>query len=198
MNHFAHLAECIPEDVTFLVDSSSYVGADYYRMQLDFIKATINNYNIAPQCTRVSVVTFSDGAYNAFYLNQYSNKATLFNAIDNMQYRPATARYTTEGLKYMMANSFSTVHGGRSNVPHIGVLVSNGLPANTQAFLQTAQQAKNNGIKLYTVGVGTGGHVQQFATAATSPYSRYSLTADSYSSLNSLSYPLAYRTMSGM
>lgn len=167
-------------------------------MQLDFIKSTINNYYIAPQCTRVSLVTFSDGAYNQFYLNQYANKAALFNAIDNIQYTPAPHRYSTEGLKYMMANSFMSLHGGRNNVPHIGIMVSNGLPANTNAFLQTAQQVKASGIKLYTVGVGTGGHLQQFATAASSPYSRYSLVADSYSTLNDLSYPLAYRTMSGM
>ena len=190
--------ECVPEDVTFMVDSSSFVGPDYFRMQLDFLKSTINYYNIAPQCTRVSLITFSDGAYNQFYLNQYTNKAALFNAIDNIQYHEAPARYSTEALKYMMANSFSTLHGGRNNVPHVGVLVSNGMAANSDAFLQTSQQAKLSGIKLYTVGVGTGGHIQQFATAASSPYSRYSLVADSYSSLNDLSYPLAYRTMGGM
>ena len=179
-----------------MVDSSDGVGPDGFGQQMEFIKTTIQNYNVAPQCIHVGIVTFSGSAYNQFYLNQYTSKQQLFQAIDRIQYQPGP-RYTTQGLKYAIDQSFSTSHGARANAQKVGILVSNGNPANFQTFSQQAKRAREQGISLYTVGVGSGSHTQQLMSAASSPSSRYYLHSQNYDSLQNLAQPLAYRTVSG-
>ncbi|KAJ8302987.1 hypothetical protein KUTeg_019383 [Tegillarca granosa] len=175
----SYFTACVQHDIVFMVDSSQGVGPDYFLRH----------------CVRVGIVTFSDNVYNQFYLNQYNTKAEIMNAIDHIQYH-AGPRYTTEALKFASSQSFSTLHGARANVPRIGVLVTNGLSSNPTATAQMAQSMKANGIRMYTVGIGSGAHQQQLTSIASGPSSRYALAAQNFDAVNSLAYPLTYRTNS--
>jgi len=179
-----------------MVDTSDGVGSDNFRKELEFIKSTINNYNISPQCIHIGLITFSGQVYNKFALGQYSTKAQIMSAIDQIQYQPGR-RYTTEAIRYMNTQSFGQFRGARSKAQHIGILVTNGQAANTFAFQQEAQRAKQNGVSLYTVGIGQGVHQQSLVSVSSDPKSRYSMAAQNFDSLGDLAYPLSSRTSSG-
>ncbi|CAC5385625.1 unnamed protein product [Mytilus coruscus] len=179
-----------------MVDTSVGVGADNFRKELEFVKSTINNYNISPQCIQVGIITFSGQVYHNINLGSYSTKAAIMSAIDQIQYQPGR-RYTTEAIKYLQSNSFKQFAGARSNAAHIGVLVTNGQPTNNLAFQQEAKKARDSGIRLYTVGIGQGTHQNELMLSSTYPQNRHSMSAQNFDSLSDLAYPLATKTSKG-
>lgn len=183
-------------DVTFIVDSSADVGRDNFQKQIDFIKQTVNNMDVGPDKTRVSVVTYSSGVYNQFFLNQYQTKSDVLSAIDRIPFISGRT-HTSDALKYVTYTSFSPTHGARSNVPHIGVLVTDGPSTAKELTKVQGQVAKDNNIVMYTVGVGSGVDMDELSFVSSSPHQRYLLTAEHYGALNSLSGPLSTKLCNG-
>jgi hypothetical protein len=60
-------------------------------------------------------------------------------------------------------NAFTPEHGGRANVPHIIIHVSNKPSANPVNLLQAAQTARDQGVVIFNVGVGEGTMLDQLA-----------------------------------
>lgn len=183
-------------DVTFLLDSSDTVGPDNFKKQLEFIKSTVNNLQIAPDKTHVSVVTFSNGVYNQFFLNQYSTKSDIINAISGIPYRGGRT-HTADAIRYVTQTTYNPIHGARGNVPHVAVLVTNGGSTTPDITKVQAQTAKDNNVILYGVGVGSGVNMQELTSVTSDPDSRYVLKADSYGSLDALSNGLSTKICNG-
>jgi hypothetical protein len=60
-------------------------------------------------------------------------------------------------------NAFTPEHGGRANVPHIIIHVSDNPSANPANLLQAAQSARDKGVVIFNVGVGEGTVLDQLA-----------------------------------
>lgn len=179
-----------------MLDSSDTVGPDNFKKQLEFIKSTVNNLQIAPDKTQVSVVTFSNGVYNQFFLNQYSTKSDIINAISGIPYRGGRS-HTADAIRYVTQTTFNPIHGARGGVPHVTVLVTNGGSTTPDITSVQAQTAKDNNVILYGVGVGSGVNMQELTSISSDPDSRYILKADSYGSLNPLSGALSTKICNG-
>ncbi|XP_076113274.1 uncharacterized protein LOC143080959 isoform X2 [Mytilus galloprovincialis] len=177
-------------DITFIVDSSDDVGKANFQKQLAFLKQTVNNMKIAPDKTQISVVTFSSGVYNQFFLNAYASKADVLAAIDRIPYISGRT-HTSDALTYVTHTSFNPIHGARSNVPHIGVLITDGPSTAKDLTKIQGQVAKDNNIIMYGVGVGSGINMDELSSVSSSPSHRYMLTAENYGALNSLSSSLS-------
>ena len=73
-------------DVVFVIDDSGSVGsADFARVK-NFVKQTINFFDVGTNFTRVGIITYSSTAQLVFGLNVYSSSTELINAIDNIPY----------------------------------------------------------------------------------------------------------------
>lgn len=179
-----------------MLDSSDTVGPDNFKKQLEFIKSTVNNLQIAPDKTHVSVVTFSNGVYNQFFLNQYSTKSDIINAISGIPYRRGRT-HTADAIRYVTQTTYNPIHGARGNVPHVAVLVTNGGSTTPDITKVQAQTAKDNNVILYGVGVGSGVNMQELTSVTSDPDSRYVLKADSYGSLDALSNGLSTKICNG-
>jgi len=77
-------------------------------------------------------------------------------------------------------------------------MLMNGPASNGQAFQAQAQKAKDAGIKLYTIGIGSGPHQQELSAAASNPSSHYSMNAQNFAALGDLGYPVSSATSSGI
>ena len=64
---------------------------------------------------------------------------------------------------FKFQTSFSTVHGTRDNVPHIIVHITDGPSANPSLLLQEAENAHNQGVTIFNIGVGEGVELDQLA-----------------------------------
>ena len=186
---------CVKQDIVYMVDSSSYVGSTNFYVQLQFIKYNIKYYNLDPQCTRISIVTYSNAVTNHFYLNEYSSRTELYNAIDAIKYMPGSGSYSYEAINYAYQNSFTSEHGGRTGVAHYGILVTGSTSSSSSMSINAAGQAKQSGMILSTVGIGSGISQGELNGIATSERNQF--TSQNYNSLTTVAEPLATRINGG-
>ena len=179
-----------------MIDSSQNIGIEQFLQQLEFVKSNIQHYNINPSCTRVGIVTYSQGAYNQFYLNGYTTQQQLLTAIGNTPYRQGTVANTAAAINFVTNTAFSTQHGARSGVPHYGILLTGSTSTSPTLTVSAANHARQNGVTLYTVGVGQG--VNQGELAGVAKETRNQFTAQNFNSLNGLASPVATRVNGGM
>jgi hypothetical protein len=178
-----------------MIDSSSYIGYEHFKQQLDFIKNNIRYYNLNPQCTRIGIVTYSSGAYNQFYLNHYTTQTQLFNAIDGIQYHSGGSN-PADALNFVSSQAFTTANGGRTGVPHYGILVTGSSSTNSAQTVAAAKIAQQSGLNLFAVGVGNGYNSAEMRGIASG--SKNFFTSQSYNALNSVAEPLATRINGGL
>ncbi|XP_052233684.1 uncharacterized protein LOC127846468 isoform X4 [Dreissena polymorpha] len=177
-------------DITFLIDSSDNVGQQNFIKQLAFVRDVSNNMQLGPNKVQVSAVTFGTGAKNQFDLNQYSDKAALEAAIMSIQYnggQPALAN----AIRYVTGSSFSPLHGGRADAPHVAVVLTNQPSGTIDTIKLQSQTAKDNGVIIYAVGIGNGVNMNELQTLASDPDSRHLYTANNFDALSSLKDILA-------
>ncbi|KAK3581063.1 hypothetical protein CHS0354_033849 [Potamilus streckersoni] len=158
-------------DITFLLDSSDTVGKDNFQKQLGFVKDFTNNMDIGSNKSQISAVTFSSGVYNQFYLNQYATKADINTAVDGIQFKGGRT-HTADAIKFATDTSFNPLHGGRTQVPHVAILITNGASGSRDVVKLEAQRARDNGVTLYTIGVGGSADMDELRDIASDPDSR--------------------------
>jgi len=186
----------VKQDIAFMLDTSSYIGFENFLQELEFVKNNIRYYNINPSCTQISIVTYSDGAYNKFFLNGYRTQQELINAIGQIKYQPGGSN-AGGAINFVSGSSFMASHGGRVGVPHYGVLVTGSTSGNSQATVSAANTARQNGMTMFTVGVGSGINRGELS-GITGGVPKNQFYAQNYNALSTLSEPLATRINGGM
>lgn len=197
ITNFAYFSGCATQaDVTFILDSSTTVGSSNFEKQKTFVKDVVGGLKIDPNSVRISTVTFNDVVHNQFDLNQHNTQNDVIQALSAVPYTPGST-HTADALQYVSRQSFSTSHGGRTNVPHIAILITDGPSITKDITKIEGQIAKDNGILIYSVGVGGGVDVDELTSIASDPKSRYVTTAENYDSLSSISDLLASKICNG-
>jgi collagen type VI alpha len=184
-------------DVTFMIDSSNNVGTQNFQKQLNFIKDVSNNMQVAPDKVQVSALTFGTGVTNQFYLNQYTDNNQLQQAIMNIPYKGGQAKMAN-AIRFATGTSFSPIHGGRADAPHVAVLLTNQPSGTIDQIKLESQTARDNGLILYTVGVGNKVDQSELQTIASDPDSRHMFSSQNFDALGSLSDLLATKICNGM
>lgn len=77
------------------------------------------------------------------------------NALADIRY-PTDRRTNNiaDGLRLMAEQQFTVTNGDRRNVQNISILITDSRPDNSVDALRYATQAKNAGVRLFTIGVG--------------------------------------------
>ena len=108
-----------------------------------------------PVCHRILFVLLYQGnaATLNFYLTNFTDVASLQNAIRNIAYLGGWTN-TTGALRVACTEIFNTANGDRSDVPNVIVLITDGVP-NIDVHLLAGEVArcKARGIRILGVGV---------------------------------------------
>lgn len=149
-------------DVVFLVDSSQSVcnstaSCSNWQSILDFMISLINRWNIGSNGIQVGLVRYSATPSDIFYLNTYTDKTQLINAISGLAYVPGGVQ--TGNLRAALMNArtdqFLRSQGLRFGVQKIEVVLTNG-GLSEQDLMVACMEAnvhRNLGIVMYGVGV---------------------------------------------
>lgn len=138
-------------DVLLVLDSSGSIGAADYEVVRAFSRAFVASLGVGPDGAHVGVVQFSDPGSNRLEIALTGDLAALNRTIANMRLIGDSTDMDGGlqiGLDELRAN-------GRQGVPAVMVLVSDGQP-NQGDPRPVADAAKAAGIRLLTIGVGTG------------------------------------------
>ncbi|GCC18453.1 hypothetical protein chiPu_0017942, partial [Chiloscyllium punctatum] len=140
-------------DVVFLVDGSERVRGAFTSVQ-KFISRVVDNLDIGSDKVRVGVVQYSDNPRPNFYLNSYTTKQDLKDAINGLRHIGGRQANTGAALDYVKNNVFTQPAGGRAEegVPQFLILLT--ASKSTDDVGRAALALKEAGVAPFTIGSG--------------------------------------------
>ncbi|KAI0215091.1 Zinc metalloproteinase dpy-31 [Lamellibrachia satsuma] len=147
---------CAAMDLAFAIDASGSIENQNWSRVTAFISRFVARLTIGQDCVRVSVVTFGDEATLHFDLRTHSGSTSLRSAIEKLDRRSQSTDFAG-GIAMVRSRVFGASNGDRHDAPNACVLITDGSAGvNTQNARNEATSARDAGISMYTVGIGSG------------------------------------------
>ncbi|KAG7467427.1 hypothetical protein MATL_G00153670 [Megalops atlanticus] len=145
----------IIRDIVFLVDGSSYVGDAGFPYVRDFISTVVNQLDVSPERVQIGLMQFARDSRPEFYLNSYSNKQDILDAVARLSPMGGTPLNTGAALEYARATQFEPSAGSRKRqgVQQVLVLITGGQPQDGQEVKRVADRLALSGVLTFAVGV---------------------------------------------
>ena len=139
-------------DLALLLDLSGSVD-EVHQITIELARAIAWGVDMSLDRARVSGLAFSTGIIDSFYLNQYSEKEHIINALTF--YDRGGKTNIPLALTELMNDLFVANNGDRAGVPNIAVLLTDGYATIDEFRVDdVVRQVKDRGIELYIIGVG--------------------------------------------
>ncbi|XP_052776644.1 cartilage matrix protein-like [Mya arenaria] len=161
----------MPADVAFVIDSSSSIWETYFKIQLEFIKRLVEKFDVSKNNTHVAALTFSTKAVQQFHFNAVQDKDRILSQLTAIRQDNGRTTQTHTALEVTMTDLFAQETGARDNVPHIAIVLTDGKATEGAATLQAADDVKQSGIKIMTVGIGDKVDDEELKAVASPPAS---------------------------
>ena len=158
-------------DIYFVMDESGSVGAFNYQLMKQFVYNTVNEFDIGPDDTQVGVISYSSYATPRIYLNSYHDKSSLLAAINNLPFNSGGTN-TAAAIELLRISGFTSTNGGRPQsqaVPRVGVVITDGHSQSYTATVAAAQSAHDEGITLFSIGIGSNVDSNELDAIASDP-----------------------------
>ena len=142
-------------DVVFVLDCSASILPPDFASQLRFVKKVTKRLGIGPfdYQTRIGAVTFSDDAKIEFNLGENLSKRDVVHAVRRIKHRSGSTN-TATALTTLADSMFLPENGGRMNASRVAIVITDGKSHNRNATSVAAKRARDQGIRILTVGVG--------------------------------------------
>ncbi|XP_038147777.1 matrilin-2-like isoform X3 [Cyprinodon tularosa] len=138
-------------DLVFVIDGSKSLGPANFELVKQFVNSIVDSLNISRTGTHVGLIQFSTKVRTEFTLNRHTTGQDIKRAVNQMQYM-GRGSMTGSALRHMFQFSFSEKEGGRSNIPRVCVVFTDGRSQDDVS--EWASKAKNSGVTIYALGVG--------------------------------------------
>lgn len=139
------------KDIIFLVDGSDGVGREFPIIQ-EFMRKIVDSLNVGENKIRIGVVQYGDSPHADIYLNTYTTKAGVLNAINRLQQRRGRQRNLGQALQFVESDVLTAARGSRKQegVPQFLVVVSSG--PSTDDINQPASALKRSRVLPFSIG----------------------------------------------
>ncbi|XP_078674139.1 IgGFc-binding protein-like [Branchiostoma floridae x Branchiostoma belcheri] len=155
----------MPVDLVFLLDGSGSIELSNFQITKAFVKSTTSDFQIGPENAQVGVVQYHNHPIEEFSLNRYATLEDLLSAIDHIPYRDGGTR-TGLAIDYVVNTSLTESHGARQGVPKVVIVVTDGHSGDN--VTEAARRAKEEGIIMVAIGVGSNYDMTELVEIATS------------------------------
>ncbi|KAI5629830.1 sushi, von Willebrand factor type A, EGF and pentraxin domain-containing protein 1 isoform X1 [Silurus asotus] len=144
-------------ELVFLVDESSSVGATNFRSELHFVRKMLSDFPVAPEATRVALITFSSKNHVLNRVDYISatkpdqHKCSLFNKeIPAITYRGG-GTYTRGAFQ----RAAQILRNSRQNATKVIFLITDGY-SNGGDPRPVAAVLRRSGVEIFTLGIWQG------------------------------------------
>jgi Mg-chelatase subunit ChlD len=173
-------------DLVFVMDASGSIGSAGYRQCTTFAKDVVASFDIGADLTRVGSVTYNSGVRPDFDLKTYFNGPQVQSVLANLRYTGGgTATYS--GLDMAAKYFSSTAYGSRPSsegVPRTVVVITDGRSNSRSYTLAAAQRLKDNGVSIFTIGLGRYLDMYEINGMASEPISTNAFTLSQVSDIS--------------
>uniref|UniRef100_A0A8D0GWS9 Collagen alpha-3(VI) chain n=1 Tax=Sphenodon punctatus TaxID=8508 RepID=A0A8D0GWS9_SPHPU len=153
-------------DLIFLIDGSNIIGSSNFAAIRDFLLNFIERLSVGAQQMHIGVVQYSDQPRTEFFLNSYSTKADVLEAVKALSFLGGEEANTGEALEFVVENHFTRSGGSRieEGVPQILVLITGG--ESSDDIREGVLAVKQASIFSFSIGVQNADskELQQIAT----------------------------------
>ncbi|XP_059162207.1 uncharacterized protein LOC131945194 [Physella acuta] len=143
---------CRKADILFIIDSSSSIGYSNYSKQLEFVRRMTTFFPLDADNVRFSVIVFATDAVLAIRFNDFYDHMSLTRAIQNLTYVGA-ATNTYKALQLAQSSAFTKANGARDGVPHITVVLTDGMSSDYGLTVNEASRLRSMGVIVLAVGI---------------------------------------------
>ncbi|XP_029514442.1 cartilage matrix protein [Oncorhynchus nerka] len=162
-------------DVVFLIDGSKSVRPENFELVKKWINQIVDKLDVSETKAHVGLVQYSSSVKQEFPLGRYNNKKDLKDAVKKMAYMER-GTMTGQALRYLTDSSFAPAGGARPGVAKVGIVFTDG---RSQDYIgDAAKKAKEQGFRMYAVGVGNAVEDELREIASQPTGEHYFYTAD--------------------
>lgn len=135
----------------FLIDGSDGVGREFPIIQ-EFIRRIVENLNVGENKIQIGVVQYGDTAQADMYLNTYTTKDGVLNAIRGLRKRGGRQRNLGQALQFVSQDVLTGARGSRKQdgVPQFVIVVSSG--PSTDDIRGAASSLKRSRVLPFSIG----------------------------------------------
>ncbi|KAM4731405.1 collagen alpha-3(VI) chain-like [Anableps anableps] len=141
-------------DIVFLVDGSINLGQKNFNEVRNFIVNLIDLFFTERDNLRIGLAQYATDVNDAFYLNTYSNRDDIIEAISRLEYEGGRGIRTGNAIRHVQDVHFTKQKGSREDegTPQILMLVTGGQSVDDGKT--AALGLKRKGVRIFAVGVG--------------------------------------------
>lgn len=171
-------------DIVFVLDDSGSVGSNNFHHALDFVRKIISQLMIGPNKSQIALISYSTHAKIEWYLDSYSTKQEVLNAIANVHYKGGSTR-THEALEAVRTQILTLAKGDRPLAYNVVVVLTDGQSNNRNDTITEAQKLQTKSDDVISIAIGSGINSQEIAAIATDGHHVFDL--HSYQDLANIS-----------
>ncbi|GAB1606676.1 uncharacterized protein LOC115210527 [Argonauta hians] len=177
-------------DIIFILDSSASIGKNNFQKILSFVTAVCSRLTIGPDQVKIGVDSFDSHSRTEFGLNSYNDTLSVLVAVNRIRYRGGST-HTGEGIQRVFNESVSFRSDFRPNVTRIAILVTDGESNGPLNVENEAKRLKNDGVLLFTVGIGAALNEKLLTNVASTPARDFEFRAEDFDVLSSIAARLS-------
>uniref|UniRef100_A0A4D5RGI3 Putative tyrosine kinase eph ephrin receptor family n=1 Tax=Ixodes scapularis TaxID=6945 RepID=A0A4D5RGI3_IXOSC len=150
-------------DLVFLLDRSGSVGQAGFEVETGFVHAFLKGFDVAPNTTRVAVISFSeDAVVHADFLKDPGNKCHLSRKMQGVHSANQGATNTGAGLQA----AWEVFQRSRPTAKKLLILVTDGMATMGPDPVKKAEKLKKMGVDIFVFGIGRmlKQHLEQLAS----------------------------------
>ncbi|KAM4536515.1 sushi, von Willebrand factor type A, EGF and pentraxin domain-containing protein 1 [Odontesthes bonariensis] len=173
-------------DLVFLVDESSSVGANNFQSELRFVRKMLSDFPVAPEDTRVALVTFSSKSHVVTRVDHISaprshqHKCSLLNQeIPAISYRGG-GTYT----KGAFQKAAQILRHSRGNATKVIFLITDGY-SNGGDPRPVAAALRERGVEIFTLGIWQG-NIRELHDMASHPKDQHCYLVHNFAEFEAL------------
>uniref|UniRef100_A0A803V778 von Willebrand factor n=1 Tax=Ficedula albicollis TaxID=59894 RepID=A0A803V778_FICAL len=111
-------------DIAFIVEGSDNVGEENFNKAKKFIEKVVTGMNIGQENIHITVMQYSDTVSLEYSFREIQSKEKIIEKVRSIPYQGGRATNTGNALDYISKHTFTSVNGGRQDVPHLVYMVS--------------------------------------------------------------------------
>ncbi|XP_071180735.1 collagen alpha-5(VI) chain-like [Mytilus edulis] len=170
-------------DIMFLLDGSTSINnKETFDKELDFIISVIDEMDIGQTKTQIALMQFASGTKIEFLFNEHDNKADLAAAIRSARWMQGNT-YLNLALDKIVQVS-TKENGFRDNVPHILVLISDGVSTRRSYTMKAIERLREKtDYVVFGIGVGMYLNMDELSKLVSKPVPDHQFHVDNQDSL---------------
>ncbi|XP_033750922.1 uncharacterized protein LOC117335108 [Pecten maximus] len=171
-------------DVFFALDSSNSIWPEDFRKQIEFVTDLVDTFDFRNNKTRVGIIIYSTDIYTKVSLQSGWTKEQIKRQLNNTEYVSGLTN-TSDAIRFIRSYGFTEANA-REDAIKIAIILTDGISRDPLATKRESILSREDGIKLFAIGIGTDVDETELKRIANDPDDKYVFHVSSFGALASI------------